>query len=121
MSHPRTAPRPADAALLVPLLGILFLLATGCGGAAGAEQPAGIASFETSSGVLQSGEPASASVRVENRGTDLMDHPGFELVRGNNITDEGVVDELASGADVLVHLAASVGVKLILEQPVCTI
>ena len=50
----------------------------------------------------------------------LMDHPGFELVRGN-ITDEGVVDELASGADVLVHLAASVGVKLILEQPVRTI
>jgi UDP-glucose 4-epimerase len=50
----------------------------------------------------------------------LMDHPGFELVRGN-ITDEGVVDELASGADVLVHLAASVGVKLILDQPVRTI
>lgn len=31
------------------------------------------------------------------------------------------MDELASGADVLVHLAASVGVKLILEQPVRTI
>lgn len=50
----------------------------------------------------------------------LMDHPDFELVRGN-ITDEGVVDDLASGADVLVHLAASVGVKLILDQPVRTI
>lgn len=50
----------------------------------------------------------------------LMDHPGFELVRGD-ITDADVVDELASGVDVLVHLAASVGVKLILEQPVRTI
>ena len=72
MSHPRTAPRPTGAALLIPLLGILSLLAAGCGGAAGAEQPAGITSFEPSSGVLQSGEPASASVRVENRGTDAM-------------------------------------------------
>lgn len=50
----------------------------------------------------------------------LTDHPGFDLVRGG-ITDEGLVDELASGADVLIHLAASVGVKLILEQPVHTI
>ena len=57
--------------------------------------------------------------RMENI-SHLMDHPGFELVRGN-IIDEGIVDELASGADVLVHLAASVGVKLILEQPVKTI
>ncbi len=70
MSHPRTAARPTDAALLVPLLCILFSLPVGCGGAAGAEQPAGITSFESSSGVLQSGEPASASVRLENRGTD---------------------------------------------------
>ena len=57
--------------------------------------------------------------RMENVG-HLLDHPDYEFVRGS-ITDGGVVDELAGRADVVVHLAASVGVKLILEQPVRTI
>jgi len=53
----------------VALLLGLFLLACGCGGQANAA-PAEITSFEPPSGVLQSGEPASAFVSVENRGTD---------------------------------------------------
>ena len=53
--------------LLVPL--VCVLLAAGCGGRAGSA-PAEITSFEPPSGVLQSGEPAPASVRVENTGTD---------------------------------------------------
>ena len=69
LSHPNSVLGPAGAVLLVPLL-CLLSLAAGCGGAADEERPAGITSFEPSSGVLQSGEPASASVRVENRGTD---------------------------------------------------
>jgi len=67
LSLPRAVPGPANAVLLASLL--CLLLAAGCGGSAGAE-PAGISSFEPPSGVLQSGEPAPASVRVANRGTD---------------------------------------------------
>ncbi len=51
------------------MLPCLLLPAAGCGGPAGAV-PAGITSFEPPSGVLQGGEPASASVRVANRGTN---------------------------------------------------
>ena len=67
MSPPEAVLSQAKAVLLVSLL--CLLPAAGCGGAAGAE-PAEITSFEPPSGVLQSGEPAPASVRVANRGTD---------------------------------------------------
>jgi nucleoside-diphosphate-sugar epimerase len=43
-------------------------------------------------------------------------HPNFRFVQGS-ILDEMVVDELAHQCDVIVHLAAAVGVKLIVEQP----
>ncbi|MEV5778345.1 NAD-dependent epimerase/dehydratase family protein [Streptomyces antimycoticus] len=43
-------------------------------------------------------------------------HPGFTLVRGS-VLDELMVDELVHACDVVVHLAAAVGVHLIIEQP----
>jgi UDP-glucose 4-epimerase len=39
----------------------------------------------------------------------------------DSITNEGVLDRLASECDIIFHLAAAVGVKLILENPVHTI
>ncbi len=43
-------------------------------------------------------------------------HPNFRFVQGS-VLDELVVDELAHQCDVIVHLAAAVGVNLIVEQP----
>ena len=50
----------------------------------------------------------------------LIHAPGFHFAR-TDITDEVVLDRLASQADVIVHLAAAVGVQLIVEHPVHTI
>jgi UDP-glucose 4-epimerase len=46
----------------------------------------------------------------------LLDEPGFELREGT-VLDETLVHELAGRADVIVHLAAAVGVKLIVDEP----
>lgn len=46
----------------------------------------------------------------------LLDHPAFSLVEGT-IMDAGLVDRLAAEHDVIVHLAAAVGVKLIVDKP----
>jgi UDP-glucose 4-epimerase len=46
----------------------------------------------------------------------LLGHPGFELREGT-ILDHDLVTKLAAGSDVIVHLAAAVGVKLIVERP----
>ncbi|MBM3130895.1 MAG: SDR family NAD(P)-dependent oxidoreductase [Chloroflexi bacterium] len=50
----------------------------------------------------------------------LLDNPNFHFARAD-ITDEVVLDRLASQCDLIVHLAAAVGVKLIVEHPVHTI
>ena len=50
----------------------------------------------------------------------LADHPSFHFAR-TSITDRIVMDRLASEADTIIHLAAAVGVKLIVEHPVDTI
>lgn len=50
----------------------------------------------------------------------LVGHPDFHFARAN-INDGIVLDRLTSQADVVVHLAAAVGVKLIVEDPVHTI
>jgi UDP-glucose 4-epimerase len=50
----------------------------------------------------------------------LIGTPRFHFARAN-ITDGIVMDRLASQATVVVHLAAAVGVKLIVEHPVHTI
>ena len=50
----------------------------------------------------------------------LAEHPNFHFARAN-INDDIVLDRLTSEADVVVHLAAAVGVKLIVQDPVHTI
>jgi UDP-glucose 4-epimerase len=47
-------------------------------------------------------------------------HPSFRFAI-DSITNEVVLDRLASECDVIFHLAAAVGVKLIVENPVHTI
>lgn len=46
----------------------------------------------------------------------VMGHPRLEIVQGS-VLDELVVDELVHRCDVVVHLAAAVGVKLVVEHP----
>jgi UDP-glucose 4-epimerase len=50
----------------------------------------------------------------------LKDHPKFHYTI-DTVTNEPVLAEHIDRADVVVHLAAAVGVKLIVEQPVHTI
>ena len=50
----------------------------------------------------------------------LMRRPGFEFVLGS-IMDEQVVNEAIAACDVVYHLGAAVGVRLVFEQPVRTI
>ena len=49
-----------------------------------------------------------------------LNNPNFHIARAT-ILDDIVLDRLASQADVIIHLAAAVGVKLIVERPVHTI
>lgn len=49
-----------------------------------------------------------------------LHHPNFHFARAS-ITDTVVMDRLASQAGVIFHLAAAVGVQLIVEHPVHTI
>lgn len=48
--------------------------------------------------------------------SDHLKREGFRFVLGS-VLDEGVVDELVSQADTVFHLAAAVGVQLIVEEP----
>jgi UDP-glucose 4-epimerase len=57
--------------------------------------------------------------RVENLAA-VKGHARLELNTGS-VTDEPLVRKLVAGADVVYHLAAAVGVRLILDQPVGTI
>jgi UDP-glucose 4-epimerase len=50
----------------------------------------------------------------------LLGSPGYQFVR-EDITNSQVLDRLASEANIIIHLAAVVGVKLIVEDPVHTI
>jgi UDP-glucose 4-epimerase len=50
----------------------------------------------------------------------LMPLPNFQFVR-ETITNALVLDRLSSEAETIIHLAAAVGVKLIVEDPVHTI
>ena len=53
--------------------------------------------------------------RLENI-SGLMDHPKFECVIGS-VRDASLVYELVERCDVTIHMAAAVGVRLILEKP----
>lgn len=57
--------------------------------------------------------------RLENI-QHLQAKPNFDLVIGS-VLDEDVVRKLVGGADMVYHLAASVGVSLILARPIETI
>ena len=57
--------------------------------------------------------------RLENI-AGLQSHPHFHFARAA-IENEIVLDRLTSQVDVVIHLAAAVGVKLIVERPVQTI
>jgi UDP-glucose 4-epimerase len=50
----------------------------------------------------------------------LLDDPNFRFARAD-IASNVVLDRLASESDVILHMAAAVGVKLIVERPVHTI
>ncbi|MEM9702092.1 MAG: NAD-dependent epimerase/dehydratase family protein [Planctomycetota bacterium] len=52
--------------------------------------------------------------------TAIADHPRLRLVRAS-ITDSQAVTEATSGTDVIYHLAAAVGVKLVADDPARTI
>jgi UDP-glucose 4-epimerase len=57
--------------------------------------------------------------RLENLEA-VAKHPRLTVTVGS-VLDEGLVRKAVSGADVVYHLAAAVGVRLILERPVGTI
>lgn len=66
-------------------------------------------------------------VAIDNLSTGRLENiahlrplPSFQFVR-ENITNSQVLDRLTSEADLVIHLAAAVGVKLIVEDPVHTI
>lgn len=51
---------------------------------------------------------------------DVLDHPRFRFVEGS-ILDRAAVDSVVAGADRVFHLAAAVGVKLIVEDPLTSL
>jgi UDP-glucose 4-epimerase len=53
--------------------------------------------------------------RLENL-ADACTNDRFRFVQGS-VLDEAVIDDLVAGSDAVVHLAAAVGVKLVVEQP----
>jgi UDP-glucose 4-epimerase len=57
--------------------------------------------------------------RLENLQA-VQAHPAFTMAVGS-VKDEAIVQKLVADADVVYHLAAAVGVRLILERPVETI
>jgi UDP-glucose 4-epimerase len=50
----------------------------------------------------------------------LTDNPNFQFIY-ETITNEGVMDRLVSTCQVIFHLAAAVGVELIVKDPVRTL
>ena len=85
---------------------------------------AGFIGSHLAEALLAQGQPVIAvdnlsTGRLENI-AGLMDHPSFQFVR-ETILNETVMDRLASECDVIYHLAAAVGVELIVRDPIHTI
>lgn len=53
------------------------------------------------------------------RGTDLLDHEGVTLLRGD-VRDVGALQEGARGATMFVHMASIAGVDTVMKNPVTT-
>jgi UDP-glucose 4-epimerase len=74
--------------------------------------------------LLAGGHEAAALDNLSTGSIDNIQHlkgrPGFSYVI-DSVTNEPLLAELIDGSDVVFHLAAAVGVKLIVEQPVHTI
>jgi len=74
--------------------------------------------------LLERGDTVIALDDLSTGRMDNIDHlvgtPGFEY-RVGSCLDEPLVSELVDRCDVTIHLAAAVGVKLIVEHPVRTI
>lgn len=52
--------------------------------------------------------------------SQLLENPLFHFARAD-VTEQIVLDRMASEADIIIHLAAAVGVQLVVEKPVHTI
>lgn len=85
---------------------------------------AGFVGSHLSEALLERGDEVFAIDDLSTGSIDniahLKDHPKFHYTI-DTITNEPVLAELIDRCDVVVHLAAAVGVKLIVEQPVHTI
>ena len=99
---------PAEVAAQAPKWNILL---TGCAGFIGSH---------LADVLLARGDNVVAFDDVSTGSIDnvrhLLDHPNFTLREGT-VLDHPMVAQLAGRADVVVHLAAAVGVKLIVDQP----
>ena len=60
------------------------------------------------------------STGKEKNLSQIKNHPSFKFINGN-VSNTSLLDELISSCDVVYHLAASVGVKLLIEEPVSSI
>lgn len=60
------------------------------------------------------------STGSEENLSNCLTHPGFRFVQ-ESVLNESAVRELVPGCDIIYHLAAAVGVKLIVQEPVRTI
>jgi UDP-glucose 4-epimerase len=85
---------------------------------------AGFVGSHLSEALLERGDQVSVLDNLSTGSIDniahLKGHPGFDYTI-DRVENEPLLAELIDAADVVVHLAAAVGVKLIVEQPVHTI
>jgi UDP-glucose 4-epimerase len=85
---------------------------------------AGFVGSHLAEALLERGDQVSVLDNLSTGSIDniahLKGHPGFDYTI-DRVENEPLLAELIDRSDVVVHLAAAVGVKLIVEQPVHTI